>query len=94
MAISNNSNSVVMTKREKIKYLAQVLYGLSDSNATKEPYSLQDVAKALYQKIVVGTSWTKIPLTENYKRCTAYQYWYKKLKMSGKFQEVRTTLRK
>ena len=83
-----------MTKREKIRYLNQILYGLSDSNSRKGVYSLQDIAKALYEKIVVGTSWSKIPLTENYKRCTAYQYWYKKLKMSGKFQEVRAILRK
>ena len=92
MAMSNSAQT--MTKREKIKYLAQVLYGLSDSNSRKGVYSLQDIAKALYEKIVVGTSWSKIPLTENYKRCTAYQYWYKKLKMSGKFQEVRAILRK
>ena len=83
-----------MTKREKIRYLNQVLYGLSDSNSRKGVYSLQDIAKALYEKIVVGTSWSKIPLTENYKRCTAFQYWYKKLKESGKFQEVKAILKK
>ena len=92
MAIGNFAQP--MTKREKIRYLNQILYGLSDSNSRKGVYSLQDIAKALYEKIVVGTSWTKIPLSENYKRCTAYQYWYRKLKMSGKFQEVRTILRR
>lgn len=92
MAIGNSAQT--MTKREKIRYLNQILYGLSDSNSRKGVYSLQDIAKALYEKIVVGISWTKIPLSENYKRCTAYQYWYKKLKMSGKFQEVRTILRR
>lgn len=92
MAIGNSAQ--IMTKREKIKYLTQVLFSLSDSNSRKGVYSLQDIAKALYEKIVVGTSWTKIPLSANYKRCTAYQYWYRKLKSSGKFQEVRTILRK
>lgn len=82
-----------MTKREKVKYLTQVLFFLSDSDSKKGVYSLPDIAKALYEKIVVGTSWSKIPLTEHYKRCTAYQYWYKKLKDSGKFQEVRNILR-
>lgn len=83
-----------MTKREKIKYLTQVLYGLSDSNSRKGIYSLPEVARALYQKIVVGTSWAKLPKSEHYKRETAYQYWCKKLKMSGKFQKVRAILRK
>ena len=83
-----------MTKREKIRYLNQILYGLSDSNSRKGVYSLQDIAKALYEKIVVGTSWSKIPLSEHYQRCTAYQYWWKKLKDSGKFQEVRAILKK
>ena len=88
------SNSAQMTKREKIKYLTQVLFSLSDSNSRKGIYSLPEVAKALYEKIVVGTSWSKIPLSEHYKRCTAFQYWYKKLKDSGKFQEVRAILKK
>lgn len=92
MAIMQSAQ--IMTKREKIKYLTQVLFSLSDSNSRKGVYSLPEVAKALYEKIVVGTSWSKIPLTEHYKRCTAYQYWYKKLKDSGKFQEVRAVLRK
>ena len=83
-----------MTKREKIKYLTQVLYGLSDSTSRKGVYSISEVAKALYQKIVLGTSWSKIPLSEHYQRCTAYQYWYKKLKESGKFQEVKAILKK
>lgn len=47
MATSNSAQP--MTKREKIKYLAQVLYGLSDSNSRKGVYSLQDIAKALYE---------------------------------------------
>ena len=88
------SNSAQMTKREKIKYLTQVLFSLSDSNSRKGIYSLPEVAKALYEKIVVGTSWSKIPLSEHYKRCTAFQYWYKKLKDSGKFQEVKAILKK
>ena len=92
MAISNSAQT--MTKREKIKYLTQVLFSLSDSNSRKGIYSLPEVAKALYEKIVVGTSWAKIPLSEHYKRCTAYQYWYKKLKESGKFQEVKAILKK
>ena len=92
MAISNSAQ--LMTKREKIKYLTQVLFSLSDSNSRKGIYSLPEVAKALYQKIVVGTSWAKLPKSEHYKRETAYQYWYKKLKDSGKFQEVRAILRK
>ena len=86
------SNSAQMTKREKIKYLTQVLFSLSDSNSRKGIYSLPEVAKALYEKIVVGTSWSKIPLSEHYKRCTAFQYWYKKLKDSGKFQEVKKVI--
>ena len=90
MAISNSAQT--MTKREKIKYLAQVLYGLSDSNSRKGIYSLPEVAKALFQKIVVGTSWAKLPKSEHYKRETAYQYWYKKLKDSGKFQEVKKVI--
>ena len=92
MAISNSAQT--MTKREKIKYLTQVLFSLSDSNSRKGIYSLPEVAKALYEKIVVGTSWSKIPLSEHYKRCTAFQYWYKKLKDSGKFQEVKAILKK
>ena len=83
-----------MTKREKIKYLTQVLYGLSDSNARKAPYSLSEVAKALFLKLTTKISWTKIPLSENYQRCTAYQYWWMKLKQSGSFQEIRNLMRK
>jgi hypothetical protein len=92
MATSNSAQP--MSKREKIKYLIQVLYGLSDSNSRKGTYSLPEVAKALYEKIVLGTSWAKLPKSEHYRRETAFQYWYKKLKDSGKFQEVRAILRK
>ena len=83
-----------MATMQSAKYLTQVLYGLSDSTSRKGVYSISEVAKALYQKIVLGTSWSKIPLSEHYQRCTAYQYWYKKLKESGKFQEVRAILKK
>ena len=83
-----------MTKREKIKYLTQVLYGLSDSNSKKGVYSISEVAKALFLKLTTRISWSKIPLSEHYQRCTAYQYWWKKLKDSGKFQEVKAILRK
>ena len=92
MAISNSKQPV--TKREKIKYLTQVLYGLSDSNAHKEPYSLIEVAKALYLKFTTKIAWEKIPLSEHYARSTAYQYWWKKLKDSGRFQEVRNIVRR
>ena len=83
-----------MTKREKIKYLTQVLFSLSDSNSRKGVYSLPEVAKALFLKLTTRISWSKIPLSEHYQRCTAYQYWWKKLKDSGKFQEVRAILKK
>ena len=83
-----------MTKREKIKYLTQVLFSLSDSSSRKGVYSLQDIAKALFLKLTTRISWSKIPLSEHYQRCTAYQYWWKKLKESGKFQEVRAILKK
>ena len=83
-----------MTKREKIKYLTQVLYGLSDSNSKKGVYSISEVAKALFLKLTTRISWSKIPLSEHYQRVTAYQYWWKKLKDSGKFQEVKAILRK
>ena len=92
MAMSNSAQP--MTKREKVKYLTQVLYGLSDSNAHKEPYSLIEVAKALYLKFTTKIAWEKIPLSEHYARSTAYQYWWKKLKDSGRFQEVRNIVRK
>ena len=92
MAISNSAQP--MTKREKIKYLTQVLYGLSDSNSRKGVYSISEIAKALFLKLTTRISWSKIPLSEHYQRVTAYQYWWKKLKESGKFQEVRTILRK
>ena len=83
-----------MTKGQKIKYIAQVLYGLSDSNAHKSPYNLSDVARALYLKFTTKIACEKIPLSEHYQRSTAYQYWWRKLKDSGKFQEVRTIVRK
>ena len=83
-----------MTKREKIKYLTQVLFSLSDSSSRKGIYSISEIAKALYEKIVVGTSWAKLPKSEHYRRETAFQYWWKKLKESGQFQEVRAILRK
>ena len=92
MSVSNSAQ--IMTKREKIKYLAQVLYGLSDSNAHKEPYNLLEVAKALYLKFTTRIAWEKIPLSEHYARSTAYQYWWKKLKMSGRFQEIKNLMRK
>ena len=83
-----------MTKREKIKYLTQVLFSLSDSTSRKGIYSISEIAKALYEKIVVGISWAKLPKSEHYRRETAYQYWWKKLKESGKFQEVKAILKK
>ena len=83
-----------MTKREKIKYLTQVLFSLSDSSSRKGIYSLPEVAKALFLKLTTRISWSKIPLSEHYQRVTAYQYWWKKLKDSGKFQEVRAILKK
>ena len=92
MVISNFAQP--MTKREKIKYLTQVLFSLSDSSSRKGIYSLPEVAKALFLKLTTRISWSKIPLSEHYQRVTAYQYWYKKLKDSGKFQEVRAILKK
>ncbi len=86
------NNSAQMTKREKIKYLAQVLYGLSDSNSRKGVYSIPEIAKALYGHIVDKISWTKLPLSEHYRKHTAYQYWFRKLKDSGKFQEVKKVI--
>lgn len=85
--------SAHMTKREKIRYLHSVLLNLSDSTARKSAYSLQEVAKALFLKLTTRTSWSKLPLSEHYVRCTSYQYWWKKLKDSGKFQEVQKILR-
>ena len=92
MAISNSAQP--MTKREKIKYLTQVLYGLSDSSSRKGIYSISEIAKALFLKLTTRISWSKIPLSEHYQRVTAYQYWWKKLKDSGKFQEVKAILKK
>lgn len=90
MAMSNSKQPV--TKREKIKYLAQVLYGLSDSNSRKGVYSIPEIAKALYSHIVDRVSWAKLPKSEHYRRETAYQYWFRKLKDSGKFQEVKKVI--
>lgn len=92
MAISNSAQP--MTKREKIKYLTQVLYGLSDSNSRKGIYSLPEVAKVLFLKLTMKISWSKLPLSEHYARVTAYQYWWRKLKDSGRFQEVKNVMRK
>lgn len=92
MAISNSAQP--MTKREKIKYLTQVLFSLSDSNSKKGVYSLLEVAKALFLKLTTRISWSKIPLSEHYRRETAYQYWWRKLKDSGRFQEVKNVMRK
>ena len=92
MAISNSAQP--MSKREKIKYLTQVLYGLSDSNSRKGVYSLPEVAKALFLKLTTRISWSTLPLSEHYARVTAYQYWYKKLKDSGRFQEVKNLMRR
>lgn len=91
MAVNNSAQT--MTKREKVKYLTQVLFSLSDSNSRKGVYSLPEVAKALFLKITTRISWAKIPLSEHYQRVTAYQYWWRKLKDSGKFQEVKNILR-
>ena len=93
MATVQNQNSAIMTKREKIKYLTQVLFSLSDASSRKGAYSLPEVAKALFLKLTTRISWSKIPMSEHYARSTAYQYWYKKLKMSGRFQEVKNILR-
>ena len=90
MAISNSAQ--LMTTREKIKYLTQVLYGLSDSSSRKGVYSISEIAKALFLKLTTRISWAKLPKSEHYKRETAYQYWYKKLKESGKFQEVKKVI--
>lgn len=81
-----------MTKREKLKYLTQVLFSLSDSNSKKGVYSIPEIAKALYSHIVDRVSWAKLPKSEHYSRETAYQYWWKKLKDSGKFQEVKKVI--
>lgn len=80
-------------QREKIKYLHSVLLNLSDSSSKKGIYSLPEVAKALYLKITTKVSWRKLPLSEHYRTHTAFGYWWKKLKASGKFQEVKTILR-
>ena len=42
-----------MSKGEKIKYLVQVLYGLSDSSSKKGTYSLPEVAKALCKSSIL-----------------------------------------
>ena len=84
--------SAQMSKREKIKYLAQILYDLSDSSSRKGVYSILEIAKALYSHIVDKVSWAKLPKSEHYRRETAYQYWYKKLKDSGRFQEVKKVI--
>ncbi len=88
------NSAQIMTKREKIKYLTQVLFSLSDSNSKKGVYSLPEVAKALFLKLTTKISWSKILLSEHYRRETAYQYWWRKLKDSGRFQEVKNVVRK
>ena len=90
MAVVNSAQP--MSKREKIKYLTQVLFSLSDSSSRKGIYSLPEVAKALFLKLTTNISWSKLPKSEHYRRETAYQYWYKKLKDSGKFQEVKKVI--
>ena len=86
MAISKSA------QKEKIKYLHSVLLSLSDSSSKKGVYSLSEVARALYLKITTKTSWRKLPLSEHYKTHTAFGYWYKKLRDSGKFQEVKKVI--
>ena len=81
-----------MSKGEKIKYLVQVLYGLSDSSSKKGTYSLPEVAKALYLKFTTKTSWRKLPLSEHYRTHTAFGYWWAKLKQSGRFQEIKSLM--
>lgn len=81
-------------QKEKIKYLHSVLLGLSDSSSKKGVYSLSEVARALYLKMTTKISWRKLPLSEHYQTHTAFGYWYKKLKDSGKFQEVIKVLRR
>lgn len=79
-------------QKEKIKYLHSVLLSLSDSSSKKGIYSLPEVARALYLKITTKTSWRKLPLSEHYRTHTAFGYWWKKLKTSGKFQEVKKVI--
>ena len=80
-------------QREKIKYLHSVLLSLSDSGSKKGIYSLSEVARALYLKMTTKVSWRKLPLSEHYQTHTAFGYWYKKLKDSGRFQEVQKVLK-
>ena len=87
-----NNSAQVMSKREKIKYLTQVLFSLSDSSSRKGIYSLPEVAKALFLKLTTRISWSKIPMSEHYQRPTAYQYWWTKLKQSGRFQEIKSLM--
>ena len=81
-------------RTENKVYSSSALWSIRFSNAHKAPYSLLDVAKAIYLKFTTKIAWEKIPLSENYQRSTAYQYWWRKLKDSGKFQEVKNIVRK
>ena len=79
-------------QKEKIKYLHSVLLSLSDSSSKKGIYSLAEVARALYLKMTTDISWRKLPLSEHYRTHTAFGYWWKKLKTSGRFQEVKKVM--
>lgn len=77
---------------EKINKIALILDSLSAPKSIKRPYDLKTIATGLYIHWKTGIPLRKISLygtiywRKNFS--TVYIYWLKKLKDSGKYQEI------
>lgn len=77
---------------EKINQITLILDSLSAPKSRKRPYDLKTIAIALYIHWKTGIPLTKISLwgtvyhRKNFD--TIYIYWLRKLKDSGKLQEI------
>ena len=91
---------IIMTLKEKIMRISDILYGLSATNSRKKPYDLSAIAESLIARYDPNNpaKVKKLPIYNSiYRRKHAYTslwYWIQKLKESGKFSDVIDIIKK
>ena len=91
---------IIMTLKEKIMRISDILYSLSATNSRKKPYDLRAIAESLIARYDPNNpaKVKKLPIYNSiYRRKHAYTslyYWDKKLKDNNKFNDVLDIIKK
>ena len=91
---------IIMTLKEKIMRISDILYGLSATNSRKKPYDLSAIAESLIARYDPQNpaKMKHLPIYNSvYRRPNAWTslyYWIRKLKDNNKFSDVIDIIKK